>query len=178
MSERQRINVIDQLRARFGYHYPSAMEEGRAELVRTISDEVNCSNDEADTLFQHMIDVGEIRYVPAIERDPVGNPAVAPADQPDPETDNLAKDVRVNAIPGQGGPPGGTSGMTGGQAAPAIVGGGTTTSPTMPVGAGLAASTAEGTSGRPDLGYWDLGYGSTGVAPSATRKGQVKPRGT
>jgi hypothetical protein len=178
MSERQRINVIDQLRARFGYHYPISMEEGRAELVRAISEEINCSSDEADTLLQYMIDAGEIRYVPAIERDPVGNPAVAPADQPDPAADRPAEDLRINAIPGQGGPPGGTSGMTGGQAAPTIVGGGTTTSPTMPVGAGLAASTAEASGGRPEGGYWDLGTGTVGVAPSSTRKGQVEPRGT
>lgn len=178
MSERQRINVIDQLRARFGYHYPSAMEEGRAELVRAISDEVDCSSDEADTLFQYMIDAGEIRYVPAVERDPVGNPAVAPADRRDPEVDSPAEDLRVNAIAGQGGPPGGTSGMTGAHAAPGLAAGGTTTSPAMPVGAGLAASTAESTGGRPESGYWDLGSGAVGVVPSSTRKGQVEPRGT
>lgn len=178
MSERQRTGVIEPLCERFGYHYQSPMEEGRAELIRAISEELSYSRDEADTLLQYMIDAGEIRYVPAIERDPVGNPAVAPVDRRDTATDSPAEDLRINAIPGQGGPPGGTSGMTGSSAAPPLVAGGTTTSAAMPVGSGLAATPAGALGARPASGYWDLGTGAIGVVPSSTRKGQVEPRGT
>jgi hypothetical protein len=181
VTEHESRDLVEVLSARFGNRHYSTIESGRADLVGAIADEMHVGRDEADTLLQRMIDSDRIRYVTGVERD-IEHDVEAQDDEHSDRINRMqdegltdrSDNLRVNAIPGQGGPDAVSSGLTGAAVAPVAVAPGSST----PVGAPLAAGVPLGASAE-DLqrgGYWDLS-GAKGVRPSDSRKGQVEPEG-
>lgn len=181
MTEHESRDLVEALSARFGPRHYSSIDDGRADLVGAIADELHVGRDEADMMFQRMVDSDRIRYVTGTERD-VEHDVEA---QDDEHSDRLNRmraegltdrtdNLQVNAIPGQGGPNAATSGLTGPAVAPVAVAPGSSTPAATPLAAGvpLDASAEDLQRG----GYWDLS-GAKGVRPSETRKGQVEPAG-
>lgn len=179
MTERQSdaVDVVEILRDRLGVTYHASIDGGRGEIVGVIADELNVGRDEAEEILRMQMEAGRIRYVVGSEVDPVGNPEVQDdrARRGDEGVTDRSDNLRVNAIPGQGGPDAATSGLTAGAAAPLVAGG-----TTSPAAAPLAAGVDIGGSAE-DLqrgGYWEFAGDRAGVVPSSTRKGQVEPKGT
>lgn len=191
MTERQSdaMDVVEILRSRLGNTYHASIDGGRDEIVRVIADELHVGRDEAGEILRRQLDAGRIRYVTADEADPVEDRAAQHderADRDNPRGAGYADrddSLRINAIPGQGGPSAATSGQMGGIAVPPAVGLGAA-APVAGAGTGSAASAplavaAAGseTAGR-GAGYWDFCGDKAGVVPSPNRKGQVEPKGT
>lgn len=179
MTEQRGDSVIEALRSRLGSRYPGDMEQGRAEIVRVLRDELQLGADEAEALVRRMIDDGRLRYVTATERDPLIDPATLDGDptgraEYTGEGDPYQRPGDTVVAPLLGGVQD-TAGAPRVVAAPAVSSS-TTTPPPVFVG-DVAASGAELDAGN-GPGYWEIGGGATGVVPSGSRKGQVEPRGT
>jgi hypothetical protein len=184
VTERQSDDVVEILRRRLGARYQSGIDEGRAAMARALRDELSLGADEADALVRGLIDAGQIRYVTSDERDPMVDPGSRDVERPDQGERSSARDpletgAGLNPIPAQGGPQEGYSGLKAGAALP-VSGAGTGSPAAGPLA--VAAATGDDRVGDPTgakgPGYWDIGAGTTGVVPSATRKGQVEPKGT
>lgn len=181
MTERQHEELIDMLRRRFGARHMAGIDEGRADMVGVLRDELGIGRDEADALLGRLIEAGLVRYVTGDERDPVGDPEVLNDPERAPRAGRADPAERPIAVPPAGGPQEGYSGMATGSAAQAaggavpVAGAGTGSPAAGPV-AIVAADPEQG--GATGPGYWDIGGSGAGVVPSATRKGQVEPRGT
>lgn len=170
MSELQGRDPVDILRSRLGVRYSSGLDDGRSEIVRVLSDELGLNRSEAEATLRNLMDTGHIRYITARESDTARAVGAGRSDDLDASSD----DLRVNAIPGGGGPASAVSGLSAGAAAPVVVGG-NTTPPPIPVETGVPLGMEDNFD--PRLGYWDFGGGG-GVVPSRSRKGQVEPTGT
>ena len=179
MIERQQDDVVEALRRRLGNRHQAGLDEGRADLVQALRDELSLSADEAEVTLRRLIHEGRVRYVPAHERD-VEHDATAQHDE------YLDRDQRTRddnpattgaglglAVPPTGGPQQGYSGVTGTAAPVAAAGTGSAAAGPLAV----AAADSDLVEGQ-GPGYWDIGGQATGVVPSTTRKGQVEPRGT
>gem|GEM_PF-1546962 len=187
-------NAVELLRERLGIRYQAGLDEGRAEIARVLAGELNVGHDEAERMTRQLIDSGEIRFIPGIERDddrnipPVDDSRVdmgeyhrgnADAGAPGvvlPELNDRAggrdSDARADA---DGTPL--PAGLHPGFAAPIAANNPSGSTPgTVPLAAGLPFDADTGDHLR--TGYWDFGSGAVGVRPSSTRKGQVEPRGT
>jgi hypothetical protein len=181
VTEHESRDLVEALSARLGNRHYSSIDDGRADIVSAVADEMHVSRDEADGITQRLIDSGRIRYVTGTERD-VEHDVEAQDDEHSDRANRMRAEgmtdrsdtLRANAIPGQGGPDAVSSGLTGAAVAPVAVAPGSSTPAAAPLAAGvpLAASADELQRG----GYWDLS-GAKGVVPSDARKGQVEPAG-
>jgi hypothetical protein len=181
VTEHESRDLVEALSARFGPRHYSTIDDGRKDLVDAIADELHVNHDEADMMFQRMLDSDRIRYVTGTERD-IEHDVEAQDDEHSDRANRMrdegltdrSDNLRVNAIPGQGGPDATTSGLTGAAVGPVAVAPGSSTPAAAPLAAGvpLDASAEELQRG----GYWDLS-GAKGIRPSETRKGQVEPAG-
>jgi hypothetical protein len=190
------VNLVERLRERFGPQYAASLEGGRSEINRAVADELGIGNDEADQTVSRLIDAGMIRYVTADEADPVVDVEAQDDERPDDRgvgrSDayiDRGDSLRINAIPGQGGPAGGTAGHMGGPVAPPAVGAGATAHvPVAASGTGSAApaplagaivpgADAANVGAGHGVGYWEFLGERSGVVPSRSRKGQVEPKG-
>jgi hypothetical protein len=181
MTEHQ-MDVCDMLRGHLGVRYQGTLEDGRKEIIRLIASDMGVSHEEAEVIFRRELDAGRIRYITAEERDVEANRI---ASDPDYATrgrhtdlDAQARNLTINAIPGQGGVSTGTAGLSAGAAAPVIAGANTT--PVPPIMPAAAARPINDVSDADyfEGGYWDLCGDRAGVVPSRSRKGQVEPLGT
>lgn len=184
MTERQghATGVAEMLRDRLGATYRADIDRGKDEIVRVIADGLGVGRDEAAAILRRELDAGRIRYVVGHEADPVEGRAAQHDERSDRaggreagDFTDRADNLRINAMPGTGGPGAGTSGITPNAVAP-LVAGGTTTPSAAPLAAGadIGASAEDLQRG----GYWEFLGDRAGVVPSSTRKGQVEPRGT
>lgn len=174
MTERESGNLIEILRQRFGPRHPGAMDRGRADIVQALRDELQIGAADAEAMVQRLVEQGQLRYVTSDERDP--GDTSAPADDRAERAGTGAGGVTPVAPPISANVP----------VAPAVTG----AAPVAPVAAGGTTSTAQpplvpasvddddaARAGGQGVGYWDIGGQAAGVVPSATRKGQVEPRG-
>jgi AraC-like DNA-binding protein len=182
MTEHESHDLCEMLRGHLGVRFQGTLEEGRDEIIRLIASDLGVSRDEAQAIFKRELDAGRIRYITADERD--HEAARIAADEHGDhgrhsDLDDHARNLTINAIPGQGGVSAGTAGLSAGAAAPVITGGTSTPAipPIMPAGAAHPIDDATDTDYF-EGGYWDLCGDRAGVVPSRSRKGQVEPRGT
>lgn len=177
------------LRDRLGVRYRSSIDDGRTEIARVLSDELNISRDEAHDMVRRLVDSGQLRYVTDVEHDVDYN--VEARGEPTSRDNGLGNDVtldgsgpsnrgdtlRTNAIPGGGGPQEASLGLSAGAAAPLAVGtssgGGGAVNPVV-----AGADPGRLSDDRNDSGYWDFDSERSTVVPSTSRKGQVEPSGT
>ncbi|HMQ31325.1 MAG TPA: hypothetical protein PKD53_11385 [Chloroflexaceae bacterium] len=183
MTERQHEELIEILRRRLGSRHMAGIDEGRADIVGVLRDELSIERDEADALLGRLMDAGLVRYVTSDERDPVGNPEVIHDPERPERTDPAERPI---AVPPVGGPQEGYSGLSTGSSARAagaaipVAGAGTGSPAAGPVAVVAADPTTAGEAAAQGTGpgYWDIGGSGAGIVPSSTRKGQVEPRGT
>lgn len=184
MTDRQHVEVIEALRTRLGFQYEAGMDEGRHEIEKVVADEMSIGRDEAKSVVDELVQTGRIRYVTGVERD-VEHDVEAQHDEYSDEQnrelrergqiDDRRDNLKVNAIPGQGGPSASTSGLAAGAAAP-VAAAGATAPAALPLAAGVDID--KNAAEQQNNGYWEFAADRAGVVPSGTRKGQVEPRGT
>lgn len=183
MTERQHEELIEILRRRLGSRHMAGIDEGRADIVGVLRDELSIGGDEADAMLGRLMDAGLVRYVTGDERDPVGAPEVIDDPERPRQTDRVDPAERPLAVPPVGGPQEGYSGLSTGSSARAagaaipIAGAGTGSPAAGPLAVVAADPTTSGEASATGHGYWDIGGSGAGVVPSSTRKGQVEPRG-
>lgn len=180
MTERAPRDVIEILKERLGVRYRSDIDSGRNEMMRVVREALNVSSEESERIIRQLIDNGQIRYVTGDERDVEHDVEAQHDEHSDRQRRGEAEgfsdrsdNLRVNAIPGAGGPQEAASGITGPATAP-VVAGGSTTPAIIPAVVDPGLTETAGT--RQGGGYWDFGSETVGVVPSDSRKGQVEPR--
>lgn len=180
-------DVVGVLRDRLGVRYQASIDDGRAEIVRVLADELKIGRDEADSMTSQLIDSGRIRYVTGVERDVEYDTEAHQDERGDadnrrgaagvvaPDLTDRTDILQANAIPGGGGPQTTASGLHAGAAAPVAAGSSGAAPGALPLAAGV--DIGAGAEEQQRRGFWDFGAGAAGVVPSTTRKGQVEPRG-
>jgi hypothetical protein len=182
--EERRDSAVDILQRRLGTRYRSGIDDGRAAIMRVLSEELSIGRDQADEQVSRMIESGQLRYVPAVEHDI----EVDRDTQHDEHTDRSTEvgggsqttrgTLGPDETPLAGTPIAGSGGVVMsilGVPAAAVGTGGSGAAAAMP----LPTADMDDTDDTwRHGGYWDISSETAGVVPSRSRKGQVEPKGT